>query len=220
MSPSRKTFALRVMIGLVLTSLAISCKQYEYASPGPGILEIRLKVINSPDSLGGHRDVIPFGPNNVFRMMLKELRAIQPGNLRMTIYSDLYAKSRRDPGDFYNVMSPLAETGDIILGQAYAPPQTFTGLDMQVYFYDSFVQIFGGERTGTILLPVVAPPPPAPSITTFYEAPPSPRTYNITINEGRKTVVYVTFDLDTAFLRRSESFEFYPAFDISSVINY
>jgi hypothetical protein len=115
MIQSRSTFALRVMIGVLLSSLAFSCKQYEYASPGPGVLEIRLRVINSPDSLGGNRDVIPFGPENSFRFMLKELRAIQTGNIRMAVYSDLFARTRRDPGDFFNVLSPLAETGDIIL---------------------------------------------------------------------------------------------------------
>ena len=220
MSLTHRTIAFRLLLGVMLSSLALSCKQYEYASPLPGVLEVRLKVVNSPDSLGGNREVIPFSPLSRFRFVLKELNAVQPGNVKLAIYEDLYARQRIDGGDYINTLDPLANTADIILGQAYAPPQTFTGLDMTVTFPDPAVIVVRDPRFGATFLPVVAPPPPAPAVQTFYQAPPAPQTINITVNEGRTTVVTVVFNLDSVLQRRSESFEFHPSFSISSVKNY
>lgn len=211
MSLTHRTIVLRLLVGAMFSVLALSCKQYEYASPLPGMLEVRLKVVNN------RQDLVPFGPQNSYNILLRELNAIEPGNIRQPIYADLYAIRRSPDGDPINALDTLARDSSIILGEAYAPPTSFTGLNLTMNFRNSFLFFYRPPNPFPIVIPVNPPPPPAPAPPTFFDIPsPTP----ITVNESRLTVVTVTFNLDSVLLRRSEYFEFYPSFYISSVQNY
>lgn len=210
MSLTHRTIVLRLLIGAALSSLALSCKQYEYASPLPGVLEVRLRVVNN------RQDLVPFGPQNQFGLLLKELNALEPGNIRQPIYADLYALRRSPDGDAINALDTLSRDSAIILGATYAPPTSFAGLNLTMNF-SQFLFFFRPPNPLPILIAVNPPPLPAPPPPTFFEiqAPSS-----IKVNEDRLTVVTVTFNLDSVLVRRSEDFEFHPSFYISSIQNY
>ncbi len=211
MSLTHKTIALRLLIGVMLSLFALSCKQYEYASPLPGVLEIRLKVVNN------RQDLIPFGPLNTFFFSLGELNGMQPGDIKQPIYADLQAIRRSPDGDPVNTLDSLGRDSIFVLGATYAPPITFVGLEIDLEEWGSAIQIFRNAIPIPNFIFVNNPPPPAPPPPRFFElSAPSP----IQVNEGRRTVVTVTLDLDASLLRRTEFFELYPAFYISSVKNY
>lgn len=210
MSLTHRTIVLRLMTGVALSLLAFSCKQYEYASPLPGILEVRLKVVNN------RTDLVPFGPRSSYGLLLKELNALEPGNIRQPIYADLYALRRSPNGDAVNALDTLARDSSIILGETYAPPTSFTGLNMTMNF-DGFMFFFRPPNPFPITILVNPPPLPAPPPPTFFEIP---AQAPIVVNESRLTVVTVTYNLDSVLVRRSEFFEFHPSFYISSVQNY
>jgi hypothetical protein len=211
MSLTHRTIALRLLMGVVFSLLALSCKQYEYASPSPGVLEVRLKVLNN------RQDIIPFGPQSQFGLLLKELNGILQGAIKQPIYADLQALRRSPDGDQLNALDTLARDSSLILGATYAPPETFAGIDMRLEF-SPVVLVTRGVFPNPI--EVRPPPPPALPIPTFFQIPEPPQSINITINESRLTRVVLTLDLDASLIRRAEFFEIHPVLYISSVQNY
>ena len=213
MSLSYRTILVRLLIGVMLSALALSCKQYEYASPLPGIVEVRLKVVNS------RTDFMPFGPFNRFGLSLKELNAVEPNGFKQPIYADLHALGRNPDGDLINMLDTIAGGGNLVLGQAYAPPGAFTGVEIRIGGFDPAVLIINAQF-GFINQILVNPPlPPAPPTPTFYQMPEPPATTNITVSEGRLTVVTLGINLDSVLVRRSEYFEIHPSFSVLSVQN-
>jgi len=212
MSLSYRTIVVRLLIGLVLSALAFSCKQYEYASPLPGILEVRLRVINN------RQDIMPFSTLNLFRMKLVELNALEPGDLKQPIFSDLHAIKRNPDGDMINLLDTVAAGGNLLLGATYAPPATFSNIQIRLSGFDPAILITNPTFGFVNQLPVNDPPPPAPATPTFFQVPDG--STNIQVNEGKLTVVTVSFNLDSVLFRRSEDFYIYPAFEILSVQNF
>jgi hypothetical protein len=212
MSLTHRTIAARLLVGIILSLLALSCKEYEYVSPGPGIVEIRLKVINNRE------DLIPFGVNNQWYIILKDLNLLQPGGVKLPVYADFRAIRRSDLGDPLNTLSPSGRDSVIVLGQAYAPPESFVGVDLTVNFAPS-LSVYRNNLGIPNTILVNPPPPPAPAVPTFFKIPPSVDV-NIKINEGRLTLVTVTLNLDSVLVRRSEYFELHPSFSVSSVQNF
>ena len=213
MSLRYRTFFVRLLIGLMLSALALSCKQYEYASPLPGILEVHLQVINN------RQNIIPFGAPNNFGVLLKELNAVEPGNIRLPIYADVNAVRRSPDGDPLNSLDSLAIEGNLVLGAAYAPPTVFGNLEMTMNFDQFIIAVHGRVPVPTVIL-VQPPAPPAPPVQTFFQIPNAPLLSNIVVNEGRRTVVTVGLNLDSILVRHAEFFELNPSFSIVSVQNY
>ncbi|MBM2841232.1 MAG: hypothetical protein HW412_1760 [Bacteroidetes bacterium] len=225
MSLTYRSTVLRLMVGALLSLLTFSCKDYEYTSPLPGVLEVRLKVVNN------QQQYLPFGNTNFFVLILKELNATLPGNVKQPILSDVYAIRRNPDGDLFNTLDTLARDSSFVLGQAYSPPVAYSGLDLTANFpLPSRILIYRNRlivntRGDTVLvlgqdtILVLPPPPPAPPVETFFQIPASANT-PIQINEGRLTVVTIVFDLDYVLRRRQFDFEFHPSFYISSVKNY
>jgi hypothetical protein len=136
---------------------------------------------------------------------MTSLVAIHPGDVRLPIYSDLFAVRRNPDGDIYNCFDVRARDSLTILGQAYAPPETFTSLQMTV-IAPNFVFISFGFYGSTIPVEIVRP---------YFATQVMPG--QISVQSGRKTVVTVTFDLDQSLIQRTESFLFKPVFYVSSV---
>ena len=195
---------------LLCLSLAVgsfSCKQYDYTSPLPGVLEVRLRVVNNRPGL------TPFGPYNQFGLTLTDLAVFRSGNIKLPIYSDIYAIRRNSKGDRFNCLDTLARDSMKILGQVYAPPGAFRALELTVSpdpflsinygFYDNFINVFY-----------------TPPLQALQHFPPVGNQMQIEIQEGRLTRVTVALDLDSSLVRHTEAFEYKPKFYVSSIKIY
>ena len=221
MSARLRTVLLRLFMGILLSLITLSCDQYEYASPLPGILEVRLNVKNNRSG-----DLLPFSPINQFAFILKDLRATQPGDIRLPVYPDIYAIRRNPDGDRFNCLDTLAQDSSVILGASYAPPESFTGIEMFTELAP-YQNQFGGATypyavsIGTGFFPsvieVVQPLPPPPA---FRSLPGPGESLSIKVNEGRLTRVTITLDLDSTLVRRTEFFLGNLTFHVSSVQNF
>lgn len=188
----------------VLALAGISCEQFEYASPLPGILEIRLATKHNRQVL------LPFNNDNLFTLNLRSLEVRQPGGVRLLVFASLQAIRRNPDGDTYNTLTFDSRDSVTLLGVAYAPPGIFTGIDMSVNPGPFLYKSFGSY--GTIFNVVVVPP-----FQLFQKF----GDLNIPIEEGRVTVVTVTFDMDQSLTPRispsEDFFSYVPKFYVSSV---
>jgi hypothetical protein len=195
-----------VVVCPMLIVSSLSCEQYEYLSPSPGILEVRLGVANNRVN-----SFLPFGSNNTFIANFDDLEALQPGNVKLPIFADLSAIRRHPDGDFFNCLDPAARDSLIILGRVYAPPATFSGLRFTMSVFP-FVQITYPYAVSEIIVEI-------PTLTQALQTVPRPGhpPVNIKVESNSLTRVTVTFDLDSSLVRKFETFEFRPYFYVSSV---
>jgi hypothetical protein len=183
--------------------VALSCEEYEYTSPLPGLLDVRLLALNSgPDSL-----YHPFGRSNSFVLTLKNLEVIRSDGARLPVYANEYAIGRSTNGDPFNCLDTLARDSAMILGRAFAPPGVFTHVEMTIELFIPVVSIGNQSSTPTII-PVIT----LQSMTQFRLQIPVAE-----VEENRLTRVTVTIDLDRTLVRRLNDFEYRPYFYVSSV---
>ncbi len=201
-----RTVLLRSLVGVILSMMFISCDQLEYVSPTPGIVEVRLRVKNS------RTDLMPFagGDTNYVPLLLRTMHVTQPGNVKLVLLSDLHAIRRNPDGDLYNGLSTLARDSAIILGQAYAPPGTFTGLEFTLEWVGV---VFLGSGFFPAQIPIQATIPPAPAYNNL-------EPLSIGVRENQFTRVTLTLDLDSSLVQRTEWFELHPRYYVSSVQNF
>ena len=200
------------LIALMVLSWT-SCNQYDYASPTPGILEIRLKSKNSRTSF------MPFSGANRFSFNLKSLDAIRQNGARLDVLPDLYAIRRSNDGDDFNTLDTLARDSVLVLGKVYAPPGTYVGIDIvaQILREASYVQIAGVVPERPNIIPVVEPLPPPPALNSL---PRPGQTLSFTVSESKLTRVTVMIDLDETLIRHTEFFEVDLQFYVSSIQNF
>jgi hypothetical protein len=199
----------RGFAALLLAVLSgLSCSQYDYDSPLPGIIEIRLAVKNSrPEILEFGGIDTATGTGNFFVLNLKELEIIQPSGPRLRVYASL-AAIRRDPdGDNFNTLSFEGRDSALVLGVGYAPPATYSQIVMSITSTGLVVRSSGGN------IPVIDVPP----FIASQDLPGPGQSVNMPVTEGRTTRVTITFDMDRSLLQRAETFDYVPYFYISSV---
>ena len=207
MQLSFRKSAARLCAVLFPVIATLSCGQYEYSSPSPGVLEVRLSVKNT------RTDLLPFATldstavsaHSMFFVM-KSLEAVDANEVHLPIFSDLYAIRRNPDGDFFNALDPRARDSMTVLGASYAPPQQFTGLEMVVDVPEGVFISYGLYGSFIPVDPVL----PFQALRQLEG--------NIPIEANRTTIVTVTFDLDQSLLQLTESFLFAPVFYISSVV--
>jgi hypothetical protein len=176
-----------------------SCEQYEYTSPLPGVIEVRLRVVNN------RQDLIPFGAGNVFSVTLRNLEVRTPTRAELPIYSNVRAIRRNPDGDVFNCLDTLARDSSIILGEAFAPPGVFSSLEVEMVPAPSLLFWNGYFSTSV-------------NVVTSQQQTAAHLLFNhIPVEQDRHTRVTVTFDLDSSLVRREEDFEYRPRFYISSV---
>jgi hypothetical protein len=189
--------------------LHLSCEQYDYSSPAPGILEFRLHAANN-------RTLLRFDPGNNFVLTLRNLEVVESLPVKIPVYEDLVAIRRNQDGDFFNCLNPLARDSSFILGRAYSPPTTYTGVNLTVEVaklivimdvYTGFPNII--EVRQDLLTQSVQ------QLPAFGQP-----ALNISVESNHRTVVTVTFDLDSSLVRRTEWFQYRPYFYVSSVNVY
>ncbi len=198
-----------LLLMLSVTLLFVSCSQYDYTSPLPGILEIRLKTKNSRTSL------MPFGQSS-FNFNLKSLEVVRAGGARLDVLPDVNAIRRPTNGDSYNALDTLARDSAIILGRAYAPPGEYVGINLVATIENSFVIVPRPSGIPSVL-PVA---PPSTLVPALKQLPRPGESLSIKVQENRLTRVHVMLDLDSTLIRRAEYFEGVLQFYISSIQNF
>ncbi len=186
---------LKGCIALLLAGTFLSCADYEYSSPLPGILEVRLRVKNERTA------IIPFSEFNMFNIIIEDFVAQRDDGAFLVLLSDLRAIRRKKGGDTLNCLSLAARDSQLILGQAYAPPGTYTVLFSErstPVTHDTTLYRFDGVEYQTIPVRDYAPPS---RFVMMVQHPP------IEVKEGKTTVVTLTLDLDASMIRRSEWFD-------------
>lgn len=181
----------------ILLLLGLSCGQYEYTSPNPGIVEIRLRVKNS------RTDILPFGQNSKFNIVIRDLFLQRSDSARLEVLQDLEAIRRSTDGDSLNCLSVAARDSQLIIGKAYAPPGTYVGLrGNSVITHDPFVVVYTIPQVPN-LIPVL-------NITgdNFFQV--VGNAPNITVSENKLTLITLTLDLDLSLVRRTSWFD-WPA---------
>ena len=236
MSSTWRLFCTGMIVSLVLSLATLSCKEYDYSSPLPGVLEIRLRsLINDPLQ----QSLLPFAQadsvgrvSNAFMLLLKSLRVLRSDGSEQEIYSDLHAIRRNDEGDFFNCLDMRARDSVWVLGESYVPPTNFNQLWLTVQprgledpgaptpvgnrLAPPIVRVHGQYSTNIIEVRLPTPTPlELRQLTTLGQSP-----LDIKIEEGRRTVVTVTFDLDQSLVRRAEWYEYRPTFYITSIEHF
>lgn len=227
-SPWRFLVVGLVAVG-VLSLVSLSCKQYDYVSPTPGILEVRFRVlVNDPEK----QRLIPFAApdsignvNNAFFLLLKSITTFRSDGSDQELYGDLNAIRRNPDGDPFNCLDTRARDSVWDLGIAYFPPSNVSRLLLKVApigFSTNavpviFVAVFDSTtrqyflRSFEVRMPV-PPPVELQQISTFGQGP-----LDIRVDEGKTTKVTLTFDIDSSLVRRNEWYEYHPKFYITSI---
>ncbi|MBX2989747.1 MAG: hypothetical protein KF749_01120 [Bacteroidetes bacterium] len=203
---TRKPFYWLTSLLVAVAMFGISCQQYEYSSPGPGILELRLAVKNTREN------IIPFNDFSFLNIVIRDMAVLRNDGTYLIVLADLQAIQRKENGDTLNCITFAARDSQIVLGQVYAPPGTYVGLGldkMTAVVHDPFLLRFDGNRYTPIAILDVGS---AQKFTML--APPPP----FEVRESRKTIVTFTLDLDQSMPRRTEWFEWVaPLVYISSI---
>jgi hypothetical protein len=201
----------------LLALVATSCKQYEYSSPTPGIIDVRLKVkLDDPSKAR----FIPFGPidslgqpRNLFGITLFKLQAVTGSENLLDIYSDIYAIRRDKRGYRFNCLDTLARDGAYVLGTSYAPPRDYYGMSIEVTPDPRIIVPNGASfNVFDVRYPSGTIPLALHRLSTYGS-----EALNFKVLEGRITRVTITFDLDSSLVRRTEYFEYQAHFYVSSI---
>jgi hypothetical protein len=208
-------FVLRASFSTILAAIALlsfSCSQYDYNSPQPGILEIRLKTKNS------RTDFMPFGLNSSFFFNLKSLEVFDNAGNRLPVLPDLNAIRRSVDGDFFNTLDTLARDSALIMGKVYAPPAQYNRIEIVAQLNTGGGSEVVVPNIGSLVrrIQVVEPTPLPPALNTL---PRASEGLSFQVNEGRTTVVNVMIDLDSTLIRQTETFLGDLQFYVSSIQN-
>ncbi|TAK56192.1 MAG: hypothetical protein EPO24_11445 [Bacteroidetes bacterium] len=185
-----------IVMGLISIALFFNsgCEQYDYASPGAGILEVRLRTVSTN---------IEFRELNNFVLTLTELIAYRNDGARMPVYQDVKAIDRKTAS--YNTLQPKARDSSLVIGQAYVPPGDFVSINMLMT--PGINVILDGYRFVPVITSETA------SDVLVFEKPFKTESY-------KTTVVTLTIDLDCSLVKGVDWYYFYPCYYISSIQTY
>jgi hypothetical protein len=190
-SPPGLTLAgMIAVLGLSFAIANLGC-QTEYASPLPGIVEVRLKTISRN---------IHFDPLNNFILTVSSVEAVRDDNARAEIYADLEAIERRDTK--LNTLDQRAEDSTLIVGQTFMPPGNYQGID--ILLEPARTVILDGYRVIT----VERDPDFDPRLR--FRSP-------FSISEWTTTQIVLEVNLDSTLLRKANTYLFRPFYSISSI---
>ena len=210
---SRTRSSVAGVAALILLALGgLSCTQYDYTSPLPGILEVRFAVKNTrPELLPfGTLDTLT-GTQNFFIQTLAQLRALQPNDLKLDMYASLVAIRRNPDGDAFNCLDIAARDSNLVLGIAYAPPATYDRIQLLITPQPAVVISYGFYQT---FQPVIREGIPQDLVELPLAGQPR---VSIPVQEGRTTRVVVTYDMDEGLEQRSEWYRYHQTFSITSI---
>jgi hypothetical protein len=185
-------FVALLLLSLLILGINIQC-QYDYVSPLPGLLDLRLHTISDSTR-------IAFSPQNNFVLKITAVAAVRSDFALADVLGDRKAISRTT--GIYNTLDLHAEDSSLVIGQADLPPGDYLGILMLIK--PGAAAILDGYRN----IPV----------NTLHDFDPTlafPKFFKIT--ENRTTRVVLTINLDSSLVKQTDSFLFLPYYYISSV---
>lgn len=184
-----------LVIALPILALVINLGcQTEFASPLPGVIEVRLKTISTN---------INFDPLNNFLLTVSSVEAVRSDDARVVIYGDLEAIERKPTK--LNTLDFRARDSSLIIGQTYVPPGNYKGIDLLLE--PARQAILDGYRV----------------ITVERDEDFDPRLRfrrEFSVQELTTTRITLEVNLDSTLLRRANTYRFRPFYSISSIGNY
>ena len=189
----KKSFAVAYLFIPIVIVIFSSCQQYEYASPAPGTVSLRLRSYYTQfDTL--------FSDNN-FTLKVTEIKAVRSDGILANVYEDV--KSIGPTPDIYNVLGRDAYDSVLVIGEYPLPPGDYRGLILKVEPGPRV--ILDGYRS----IPVEKLPSPLYSATVIINQ-------GYRIEEARVTSLVITVDLDVTLSKLAYSFQYVPRYFISS----
>ena len=196
----RKYFSTAVFCGVfgIVLLLNFGCDQYNYVSPSPGIVELLFRTKSNE---------ITFSPLNSFILTIPQngVQARREDGALLQINEDVFAIARKQAS--YNILQPEARDSILVLGEAFAPPGNYSGIEIQ--FTPGGYVILDGYRT----IPVFAVNSNGGSYDLNFQRP-------FTIASVETTYVTLTIDLDQSLVKGAENYYFLPYYNISSIESY
>ena len=179
-----------IILCIVLSS--ISC-QYDYRSPLPGTIEIRLKTISN---------TIGFSDFTNFVVKVTSIYAIRADQGKLIIYED--KKAIQSSTMIINILNFHARDGDLVIGQAYAPPGDYIGIGMIVN--PGSEVILGTKIEETQPIPVVLP-------ESYQSLWLSSKSFKV--QESQKTNLTLILDLDKSMIKGAYDYSFNPQYEMT-----
>jgi hypothetical protein len=197
MKVHRKKYPFFIFCILVVL-IASSCSQYEYTSPLPGTISVRLKTKSSG---------ITFDPLNNFVLKVTSVEAVRSDGARAPIYEDTKAINRTT--NVYNTLDVRARDSSLVMGEALLPPGDYIGVNLLITPGSSV--ILDGYRN----IPVIVDPKFDPLLAFRNATNPGATLFHI--SEGVATSMVVTIDLDSTLLKGANVYYFRPYYYVSSI---
>ncbi len=197
MMNKRKTFHIVALclLGALVGLLQLSCSQYDYSSPLPGIITIRLHTISDTTN-------ISFSPLNNFVLKVSQVQVDRSDGAWAVVYADLKATGRTT--GIYNTLDATARDSSMVLGESYLPPGTYTAILMLIE--PGSAVVLDGYR----YIPVVRPPTLGSALVFDFPS-------GFKVSEGRRTNVVLTINLDSSLVKGPDYYIFNPMYYISSI---
>jgi len=180
------------LIASLFIILNINC-QYEYRSPLPGTIEIRLKSLPNRD--------LEFSQYNNFIIKITKLYAIRDDGGMVKIYEDV--KAVETTTMIVNTLDSTAKNGELVIGQTDVPPGNYIGVDLEILPGTNVV--IGAEGVEQQVIPVQRP-------TTLF--PVTPRK-PFEVKESRTTKIFLVIDLDKSLQKDAFNYRYVPQYDIT-----
>jgi hypothetical protein len=189
-----KNWIFAILFSLPALFLFGSCGQYDYSSPSPGTIELRLRsYYNNFDT--------SFALNN-FTLKVTTIEAIRSDGVLANVFQDV--KSIGPSADIYNAFGKDAYDSAIVLGRYPMPPADYNGLRLSIEPGPNV--ILDGYRTISVQTL------PAELYTATVEL-----GRHFTIQEAKTTTIVLTVDLDATLQKLAYTFQYVPRYTVSSV---
>ena len=179
-----------IVIFFLFVLINVNC-QYDYHSPNPGIIQIKLKTISKN---------IEFTPLNNFVIKITGIEAVINKDKSVAIYNDLKAIESKTL--LVNTLDFRARDSSLIIGETYVPPGDYIGVNMLIE--PSREVILDGYRVILVNKPENFNP-----LLKFEK--------NYHVDESRTTYITLTIDLDKTLIKGAFEYTFDPVYYISSI---
>jgi len=183
-----------LLISFLVALLNLSCSQYDYSSPLPGLIDIRLHTITDTEK-------VAFSPLNNFVLKVVQVQAIRSDGAYAQVFADLKALGRTT--GVYNTLDLHAKDSSLVIGQGFLPPGDYVAVLMIVEPGD-FVVLDGYRNIR------VTTPPKFESALKFRQP--------FHVSEERTTRIVLTIDLSKSLIQQTDSYLFNPLYYISSIL--
>lgn len=196
MKNKRNTFRIVafVLVSCALLVINLSCSQYDYSSPLPGIISLHLHSIIDTTQM-------KFSPLDNFPIQIAQINVYRSDGAYAIVNADMAALQRTT--STYNTLDVQAGDSSMVVGESYLPPGDYVSVGVLVQ--PGNVVVLDGYRS----IPVSIPSNINPEI--FFR-----RAFHIT--EGHRTTIILTLDLSKSLIQQVDTYLYNPVYSISSIL--